>query len=808
MKVRTLLMVGACIAATGVSMAASAQVAVQSPIPPKDPSTPATSAAPTPDGPTAPANPNPVVESTAQQGDIVVTAQRRSESIQTVPVSVTAIGAQDLKERGINDLQQIGLVAPSLQVNNNTNFSVRGIGTLSFSTALDTSVAISLDDVNLGKPLLSAVPFYDISQIEVLNGPQGLLFGKNASAGLLNIVTTKPEIGHYGASFDMEADNRSRPGDDAQGALARVALNIPVTANSALRIAGIYNYQQPVVRFVGPTGSPLDDDLRQYGIRAKYLWEPSSGTQLYVIGEFDRSTGVAGLFDNTYRSLGANSPETGPLAAIGIVPSATNQLAAGNAPFYRNLNTGGAQATLSHTFANGMTLSDVAAWKFYKLNQQLDGDQAPGNGIDLNQTVARYNQYTNELRLTLPTGDRLSGQFGLYYFKSKIDSAFNLGGNVFFPPFLLPNFPFCVGATVRAGGPPNCSVSNVNFLGQDTTYTLNNESYAAFGQVDYRLFDGLKLVAGGRVTHDAIDIDLVQDRLPYFVPLGVPGRYVQNYKNTNFSFKVGPQYQITPTIMAYLSYGQGYKGPGFNDVPESANGSLVVRPETTKSFEGGVKSQFFDRRLTFNIALFHTKFDNYQAQSFNTQTQSFIIQNAASLTSKGIELGVIAKPVRGLVLNGNASILDTKFDSFPGAQCYIGQTSPGCATGGTFDAGGLRAPLAPKFTFSGEATYEHTLTGSLMAFIEGNYYHRSLVYYQVNHAPGAVIGGIDVLGASVGVHGENWRLSAFCKNCTNKIYPVNVSTVPFDANNGVQSYYQIFDFNSVRTIGLKMAFNF
>ncbi|WP_342659233.1 TonB-dependent receptor plug domain-containing protein (plasmid) [Sphingomonas sp. NY01] len=235
MKLRVLLMASACIAATSISMPASAQVTVQSPIPPRDPETPATSAAPTPDGPIAPANANPVVQSTSQEGDIVVTAQRRSESIQTVPVSVTAIGAQDLKERGINDLQQIGLVAPSLQVNNNTNFSVRGIGTLSFSTALDTSVAISLDDVNLGKPLLSAIPFYDISQIEVLNGPQGLLFGKNASAGLLNIVTNKPEIGSYAASFDMEADNRTRPGDDARGALTRVALNIPVTANSALR---------------------------------------------------------------------------------------------------------------------------------------------------------------------------------------------------------------------------------------------------------------------------------------------------------------------------------------------------------------------------------------------------------------------------------------------------------------------------------------------------------------------------------------------------------------------------------------------
>ncbi|WEK02205.1 MAG: TonB-dependent receptor [Candidatus Sphingomonas phytovorans] len=744
--------------------------------------------------------------SNATSGDIIVTAQRRAESIQTVPLSVTALNGQDLKARGLNDLTQISLAAPSLQITNNNNFSVRGIGTLALATALDTSVAISLDDVNLGRPLLSSFPFYDLAQVEVLNGPQGLLFGKNASAGLLNVTTTRPQLNQLGASFDTELTSRERPGENAQGAIVRASLNLPVTDNSALRIAAIYSYQQPVTRFVGapPPGSDLD--LRQYGVRVKYLWNAPGDTTLYLVADYNRSTGIAGSLDLTYKSLGAGSPEAGPIASVGIVPGSENFLTAGDAPFYRNLKTGGVQGTVSHVFGNGMALSNIAAWRFYDLSQNNDADFAPGNGLNVNSDQASYNQFSDELRLTLPQENRLTGQFGLYYFRSVVRENIQLRGNSFTPAAALPAFPFCVGATVAPGGPPNCAVNNIAFIGLDRAFTMHTESLAAFGQLSYRIADGLTMVAGGRVTGDRVSIDLLANQQPYFVRLGASGLYNQKYSDTNFSFKAGPQYQITPTIMAYVNYGQGYKGPGFNTAPDSPTSNLTVYPETTKSWEGGMKSQFLDKKITLNVSLFRTAFNNYQAQSFNIATRSYIVQNAASLVSKGIELGFVGRPTRNLTINGQATFLDARFKQYIGAQCYVGQPDPGCATTGTFNGAGLIAPLAPKFATSWDATYEHQLLPGVTGFVEGNVYHRSKIYFQANHAPGAVVDPMDIFGASIGVHGDAWSASIFCKNCTNRVFPVNISSVPLDAGTRIQSYNQVFDFNSVRTIGLRLSY--
>lgn len=175
-------------------------------------------------------------DAVSQDGDIVVTAQRRSESLQSVPVSVTAITADALSSRNLNDLTQISTAAPSLQIGADNTFSVRGVGTLAFAQTIDSSVAVALDDVNLGRPYLAGSLFNDVERVEVLNGPQGLLFGKNASAGLLNVVTTRPRLGEWGSITDLEFGKRATPGTsngDAWSVIARETLNIPFGETSA-----------------------------------------------------------------------------------------------------------------------------------------------------------------------------------------------------------------------------------------------------------------------------------------------------------------------------------------------------------------------------------------------------------------------------------------------------------------------------------------------------------------------------------------------------------------------------------------------
>lgn len=742
--------------------------------------------------------------------EIVVTAQRRPESLQRVPVSVTAISGDTLVNRVINDLTDVGTAAPSLQVGNDKTFSVRGIGTLAFSDTIDPSVAISLDGVNLGRPALGGTLFNDVAQIEVLNGPQGLLFGKNASAGLLNVVTVRPEIGATSGSFSAEFDSRDTPDGDAQGWITRATLNAPVTEDSALRVNLLYSDQEPITNLVGTEPAKHDTFGRQYGVRGKYLWQPSDELSVYVIGEYGEEHGIATYYDSTYRSLGAGSGNTAPLAANGIAAGPENFAWSADGDLYRDLKVMGLQSELAYTFANGLRLVELAAWKGYKQATALDSDYTNFDGASINRSRARYEQFTNELRLELPTMDKLEGQAGLYYFQSNIELTSLLAGNNYLPDFLLPNFPFCVGAAAQPGAPPPaCSTSNSYFLGSDRDYELDTRSYAAFGQFTYEAIDELKLIAGGRVTHDELSIDLAQNYGAYFFPLGIRGTFDDSTDNTDFSWKLGAQYQVTPALMIYSFYGRGYKGPGFNDNASSAIAPLRVEPETNNALELGLKSNWFANRLTVNVSAFLQKFDDYQTQSFDQGSGSFIVQNAARLTSKGVEITALARPFAGFSLNGAATFLRSEFDDFPGAQCYPGQPLPSCAADGTFNAAGLTTPTAPKFAGTLEAAYERSIADAVVGFVSLNYYHRDAINFTVNRAPEAGIGAIDVLGANVGVSFRDaLRVSIFCRNCSNEIYPLSILPEYGDSVMGIGTYLQRFGNNSVRTLGVQFSYSF
>ena len=760
----------------------------------------------------------------AGPGDIIVTAQRRSESLQRVPVSVTALTAETLASRNLNDLTQVARAAPTLQVGIDNTFAVRGVGTLAFAGTIDSSVALAIDEVNLGRPLLNSPLLNDLARVEILNGPQGLLFGKNASAGLVNIITARPVLGEYSSATNIEIASRATPGSErnAPGVIARETLNIPVSANSALRLSGLYSYQEPGTTYVGrpAPGTRHDFNAVSYSVKAKYLIELTPELSFYAIGDYNETHGIAGIFDNTYSQIDPTSVNIPPLAQAGIVPGPRNLEFGGNGSQFRDIETGGAQGKLSYTLDSGFEISNLCAWRYYEQDQQLDSDYLDQNGLDRNATRSNYDQYSNELRVALPAGNRLSGQAGLYYFKSTLDLARQLAGNTYTPDFVVRGFPFCVGAVAVPGAPPpTCSVNNVSLLGSDTKYRMSTESKAAFGQLTFDVTDALKLIAGARYTHDRIRLDLTQNQANYFSALAGPrGTFASRYSNSDFSWKVGGQYQATPTVMAYAFYGRGYKGPGFNDSFPTPTADVVVREERSNTAEIGIKSSWFERRLTFNISAFHTKFDNFQVQSFNPTVLSFQVQNAAKVTSKGIEANIVAVPVAGLTINGNAALLSSKFGSFPGAQCYPTQTTRGCsATVNLFDAAGLTLPVSPKFTSSLQAMYEFQTDGETRPFIEGNWYHRSTIHYAINEAPGTFYGPIDLFGASIGAKiGQNIRVSLFCKNCTNKVYPTAIGVDSGDANarnsrgqpTPKLSYAQQFGLDSVRTIGLNLGFRF
>lgn len=754
--------------------------------------------------------------------DIVVTAQRRSESLQRVPVSVTAVTAETLQSRNLNDLTQVARAAPTLQVGQDNTFAVRGVGTLSFAGTVDSSVALAIDEVNLGRPLLNSPLLNDLARVEVLNGPQGLLFGKNASAGLLNIVTARPVIGEYSDSANIELAQRDTPGAErvAPSVIVRDTMNIPVSENSALRVSGLYSYQEPGTTYVGTPklGTRHDLNLQTFSIKGKYLARLGK-LEVYLIGDYNENHGIAGIFDTSYRQVSPNGGNVAPLAADGIVAGTENLKFGGEGDQFRDIATGGAQGKLTYAFDSGIEISNLFAWRFYTQDQSSDTDFTSRNGLSLNATQARYDQYSNEFRVALPESNRLSGQAGLYYFKSRLDLARQQAGNSYLSDAAAAAYPFCVGVVAVPGArPPGCAVSNVAQIGSDLAYVLDTESYAAFGQATFNVTDAFKLTAGGRLTRDEIELNETQNQRNYYSTLAGPrGTFAASYGNTDFSWKLGAQYQATSTIMAYGFYGRGYKGPGFNDSFPTATANVVVQPEHSNTAEIGIKTSFLDRRVTFNVSAFHTKFDNFQVQSFNPTSVSFQVQNAAQVTSKGIEANVTLLPIRGLTITGAGSLLSSKFDSFPGAQCYPTQTTKGCsATVSVFDAAGQTLPGAPRFTSTVGVAYRFGMIGTVQPFVQGDWYHRSSINYQVSGVPGATFGRLDLFGASLGAEVGGIRVAVFCKNCTNKLYPTSIQVDSGDANlrNGrgqaipALSFTQQNGLDSVRTIGVNLGFKF
>ncbi|WP_333836300.1 TonB-dependent receptor [Novosphingobium sp.] len=757
--------------------------------------------------PAAPAEAaQPATTTADNSGEIIVTAQRRSESVMKVPLSVSVVTADTLVKRGVNDLSSVTKLTPSLQVAQDNTYSIRGVGTATFATTVESSVSQMVDEVVLGNGEFATNAFYDLERVEVLNGPQGLLFGKNASAGLVNITTAKPKIGKLEGNADLELVTRDRPVKNGHGVQARTTLNLPVSENSALRINAIYSGQDSITY---PDVNPKvrnDMGVRNLGLRAKYLWQPDNALSVYVLGDYNRQRGISGRYDITYRQLGTGSAYTG----LGV-PSGTNNLTfQADAPNFRDTETGGAQANISYTFDSGVQLVNIAAWKHLSNNFSFDSDETKFNFFNTNSSHQNYNQFSEELRLAVPDNGKITGQVGLYFYHSQLDQQNLLGGNNGFPAFLLPTFPFCVGATQLGAPPAACPVSNRTFLGQDSRFTLKQNSYAGFGQVSYHLTDTLKATVGGRVTYDRASIDLLENTGQYFITLGIPNnRSDQTTDATNFSYKAGLDWQVTPDTLLYGFYGRGYKGPGFSNTAPAPGANLAVRPEISKGGEVGVKTRLFDRRLTLSLSAFYTRYTDLQVQSWIAVLRTFVLANAATATTKGIDATFSARLFDGFTLSGAATYADAKYNSFPGAQCYPSQTTSGCsATQSSFDAGGYRIPLSAEFTSTIGADYEHRLSDDLTGQISVSYYHRSSL--SAGFGPQFQIPAWDTLDASLGIKAAHVNLALFCKNCTNEIRPLSIGSDGGDGTLSPQvlTLNQRFGYNSVRTIGVRAGINF
>lgn len=736
---------------------------------------------------TAPApQASPAATSDQGVGEIIVQAQRVSQRLQDVPVAVTPVSARELATKGLHDLAQITLSVPSLQTTTDNAFSLRGIGSEIFTSNVDSSVGVMVDDVSLGVPVfMSNAAFMDVAQVEALTGPQGLLFGRNSSAGLLNLITNKPKLNEVSGMASVEYDDRDKDPGGHFGIVANGVLNLPTSSNSALRLNVLESVQDPVTKALINTSSNAQLKQKRTQAKAKWLWEPTDDLSVYVIGDYSRERGTGGIWDDTFRSVQAGSPSAANAEQDGVTPGSKNLYKGLSGDNYRSVNTGGVSLNTTYTLSPALTLSNIFAWRAYSLSLNIDSDESSAADLDLNHTTNKYNQYSDELRLAFKQS-RMDGQFGLFGFWTTNDGYSILDGPL-------------------ATGIPH-------FLYGQGKSDLSSRSLAAYGQVNFHMTDRLTLLAGGRITNDHISVHAETSPAEGASIVAAYGPYNQNYSekrnHTNGTFKLGAQYNVARDVMFYVTYSTGYKGPAFATNLAYDGQDPYVKPETVTDIEGGMKAVLFDRKLRLNIAAFREKFSDFQAQSF-TPDGVAILGNAEGVLSRGIELNSTLKPVSRVTINYNATLLDSHFTKYSTDPCYTGQSAASCANGAFFEGAGINTPASAHFTSTLEGIYEMPLGDTGHLAVSANWYHRSSVNFTTQGQPYTQLGGIDIFGANLTYRSEKgYEIAVFCKNCTNKVYPNFISTYPGDSALGYVTTFNRYGYNSVRTIGASLTYRF
>jgi iron complex outermembrane recepter protein len=729
--------------------------------------------------------------------EIIVTAQKRSEDLQSVPIAVSVLSVEELQKQNIFDASQLQYYVPSLQqqsTNNQvgaTNFFIRGVGTAIYGPAVESTVATVIDDVVMARPAMGVVQFFDLERVEVLRGPQGMLFGKNASAGLVNIVTAVPRLDTFETLAHLSYGN-TNSGSDGTEAIAQAAVNLPVTDNSAARISAFVTQQDG---FANNVYKEEDLGLFEYGARVKYLWQPTDALEIYLSADYAHESGPGGSV-LIRRSDAPGGFVESQNAAIGIQASPENVEIGSNARTDNRFELWGGQAKVVYSFANGFSLTDIAAYRSYADGSALDTDTLPIRFFDGNDQGRDQSQFSNELRLTSPTGGTVEYQVGLYYLDVRDRGHLRQTADLdpFFPP------------------PPPGFVGNFGTAG---TADVKNESYAAFGQAKVSVTDRLRLILGARYTYDEVEGGSTSSGEGYLVPLQPSGSLSGSLDNDNVSFRVGTEWDFTPDVLGYITYARGYKAPTFG----GSTGTEPIREEIPTNLEVGLKTTLLDRTLQLNLAVYDVKFEDFQAQAFDPQLLRFTTMNAGEVRTKGVELDFRALPAPGLSLSGGLAYNDAVYESFAGVACYFGQPTGTsgrnvCLPNGTTDVTGNQLAFAPEWSGTLAAEFQHSLTDRLDGFIGASYYYRSSVNYTAAHDPMTEVGDYGLVGASLGIQTDDARIRAaiFARNLTDERVPTfivaDIASPLYGDDVRGGNYWHQFGESSFRTVGLSLDVRF
>jgi iron complex outermembrane receptor protein len=718
----------------------------------------------------------------ATVAEILVTGGKRSERLQDVPTSVDVMAGEQLARQNIAAVPDLVRASPALNASGAFGaLSIRGIGSVGYSRSSEGSVGVVIDNVSLASGSTTPPQLFDVARVELLEGPQGTLFGRNSSAGVLNIVTNAPNPARFESAG--HADIGSRNAYIVQG-----LVNVPVSGAAALRVTGAYNQQPDVMKNLNQAGSV---SIRESSARARLLWEPTSDLTINLIGDYDYLTKHGDApFVIYYAKPG--SPLAEGLAACGVRVGPSNDEACVDNGKGTSFTTYGLSGQIDWKLGE-YTLSSISAYrKFRQGNYLYDVDSQPVYLLTQFGSQ-RSSNLSQEFRLTSPTGGAFEYVAGLFYFETDYEGD------------------------VSQLGPILGLRGNPAVLGQTRATTAKTRSYAAFGQGALRLSSKLRLNLGARINREEVSARTMASVHPDASgPAGSIANVDGSVSDNDFSYKVGFQYQAAPDVMTYANYTRGYKGPAINDQGGGAKAPVVVRPEVPHAYELGVKSSWLDGRLAVNAAAFYTKVNDFQAQYFDPSLGVFVYGNAPSLTSKGVEFHILGRPVPGLKLDAGGSFTDAKYGAGFIVSCGQGQTqAQGCETlrdgsgaaiGTGDDADGNRLIGTPRWKGTFSAEYERPISSALDGFVQVDAVYTSKVNWSAAYDPRLSTSGAVIVGGRLGVRTSDARygVALFVRNLFDVYRPTVRTAAPTAAQQLSEAYSQYSGPESHRIVGLSL----
>jgi iron complex outermembrane recepter protein len=705
--------------------------------------------------------PNPTADQDATKlEEIVVTSQKRVENLQDVPASVEALSGDLLQRTNVDSVQDLSRSVPGLALGGEralySTIFIRGIGTQTDGYSVEPSVGTVLDGVVIGRSGASVLDFYDIDRLEVLRGPQGTLFGKNTSAGAINVVTRNPTSdldGYVGASYGSYQEVK------VDGALSGPLINNLLEGRVAFLVDSHDGYIHNIF-----DGRDLDDS-HQYAFRGKLLFTPHEGTRIMLSGDYADMHSSCCALPVREITPASNFAEKGLIPGFagfppGFISKTNAQVDIAIDDAVTNNRSKGVSLQWDQAIGD-FTLTSITAYRDWDAFQnQVGQNTTPISLADSFFSTVTQHQTSQELRIASPTGP---GHFvdyvaGLYFYTDSItdkeDWVLDLG-----PVF---------------GAAPGAIVSPVKY--SSVTAALN---YAAFGEANIHVTDDISLIAGLRETHERVDFHQIGNYL-FGAPLGA----IDSDGVNNLSWRFGARWKISSDNMVYATVSRGFKGPGFNGNSTILGQAQKVDPEVATSYELGWKAEFLDDRMRANVAAFRTYLDKFQVQGYIvTGTSSLATQfliNAGQIRTQGVELDLDSTPFKGFSINFNGAYIDAKYTDFRNAPCYSGQTiAGGCSAEGFQNLNGVVTPNTPKFSFDINANYEVILPSvPFNAFVRADYAWKDKVQWDATNNPNDVEGAYGVLGGGFGFMSKDRRYSvtAYGRNLTNKFHTGGINS--------------------------------